>query len=209
MQNIPKWSFLVGEPMVVGYQHFRKPPYQSHLAWTAFCNRCLVAPCSLWWQADSKELLESVEPLEKLGVNGPSVLHYGFRQSPIWAWFTTMYIYIYPLYIFVSLCISLYQARSMYDCMLLWEDIFPFSSRNIPSGQCTSIEGLIGLLVKRFQMIKKAATVQNVETDSEISVGIHGFMSTYWLVAQHHRLWMRYEIYRYVILVHWNRIVCT
>ena len=77
----------------------------------------------------------------------------------------------------------------MYDCMLLWEDVFfPFSSCNIPSGQCTSIEGLIGLLVKRFQMIKKAAAVQNVETDSEISVGIHGFMSTYWLVAQHHSL---------------------
>ena len=26
-QNIPKWSFLVGQPMVVGYHHFRKPPY--------------------------------------------------------------------------------------------------------------------------------------------------------------------------------------
>ena len=25
-QNTPKWSFLVGKPMVVGYQHFRKPP---------------------------------------------------------------------------------------------------------------------------------------------------------------------------------------
>jgi len=111
MQNIPKWSFLVGEPMVVGYQHFRKPPYQSHLAWTAFCNRCLVAPCSLWWQADSKELLESVEPLEKLGVNGPSVLHYGFRQSPIWAWFTTIYIYIYII------CISLYYFA--YPCIKL------------------------------------------------------------------------------------------
>ena len=29
-QNTPKWSFLVGKPMVVGYHHFRKPPY-SHL----------------------------------------------------------------------------------------------------------------------------------------------------------------------------------
>ena len=27
-QNTPKWSFLVGKPMVVGYHHFRKPPYQ-------------------------------------------------------------------------------------------------------------------------------------------------------------------------------------
>ena len=28
-QNTPKWSFLVGKPMVVGYHHFRKPPYRS------------------------------------------------------------------------------------------------------------------------------------------------------------------------------------
>lgn len=84
------------------------------------------------------------------------------------------------------LCISLYHFA--YPCIKLdlcmivcyfGKIFFPFSSCNIPSGQCTSIEGLIGLLVKRFQMIKKAATVQNVETDSEISVGIHGFMSTY------------------------------
>ena len=26
-QNTPKWSFLVGKSMVVGYHHFRKPPY--------------------------------------------------------------------------------------------------------------------------------------------------------------------------------------
>ena len=26
-QNTPKWSFLVGKPMVVGYHHLRKPPY--------------------------------------------------------------------------------------------------------------------------------------------------------------------------------------
>ena len=25
-KNTPKWSFLVGKPMVVGYHHFRKPP---------------------------------------------------------------------------------------------------------------------------------------------------------------------------------------
>ena len=28
-QNAPKWSFLVGKPMVVGYHHFRKPPYHG------------------------------------------------------------------------------------------------------------------------------------------------------------------------------------
>ena len=27
-KNTPKWSFLVGKPMVVGYHHFRKPPYR-------------------------------------------------------------------------------------------------------------------------------------------------------------------------------------
>ena len=30
-QNTPKWSFLVGKPMVVGYHHFRKPPYRRSL----------------------------------------------------------------------------------------------------------------------------------------------------------------------------------
>ena len=29
--NTPKWSFLVGKPMVVGYHHFRKPPYTGLL----------------------------------------------------------------------------------------------------------------------------------------------------------------------------------
>ena len=28
-QKTPKWSFLVGKPMVVGYQHFRKHPYDG------------------------------------------------------------------------------------------------------------------------------------------------------------------------------------
>ena len=29
-QNTPKWSFLVGKPMVVGYRHFRKPQYKNY-----------------------------------------------------------------------------------------------------------------------------------------------------------------------------------
>ena len=41
-QNIPKWSFLVGKPMVVGYHHFRKPPYTLYL----------VLTCSLLWLRD-------------------------------------------------------------------------------------------------------------------------------------------------------------
>ena len=28
-QNTPKWSFLVGKPMVVGYHHLWKHPYQK------------------------------------------------------------------------------------------------------------------------------------------------------------------------------------
>ena len=28
-KTTPKWSFLVGKTMVVGYHHFRKPPYSS------------------------------------------------------------------------------------------------------------------------------------------------------------------------------------
>ena len=28
-QNTSKWSFLVGKPIVVGYHHFRKPPYKD------------------------------------------------------------------------------------------------------------------------------------------------------------------------------------
>ena len=37
-QNTPKWSFLVGTPMVVGYHHFRKPPYVGVWSWYGwFC----------------------------------------------------------------------------------------------------------------------------------------------------------------------------
>ena len=31
-QNSPKWSFLVGKPMVVGYHHFRKPPFRHRFS---------------------------------------------------------------------------------------------------------------------------------------------------------------------------------
>ena len=32
-QNTPKWSFLVGKPIVVGYHHFWKPPHQVIWYW--------------------------------------------------------------------------------------------------------------------------------------------------------------------------------
>ena len=46
-QNTPKWSSLVGKPVVVGYHHFRKPPYTHKnlgypwnvpLLWGCFCT---------------------------------------------------------------------------------------------------------------------------------------------------------------------------
>ena len=42
--NTPKWSFLVGKSMVVGYHHFRKPPYHQQ---TPPKNQQL----SFFWQA--------------------------------------------------------------------------------------------------------------------------------------------------------------
>ena len=36
-RNTPKWLFLVGKPMVVGYHHFRKPPYRNIIKrWCVF-----------------------------------------------------------------------------------------------------------------------------------------------------------------------------
>ena len=61
-QNTPKWSFLVGKPMVVGYHHFRKPLYLScfflhfsnppkaspdisiHISVRVFCGYCSSNP---------------------------------------------------------------------------------------------------------------------------------------------------------------------
>ena len=37
-QNTPKWSFLVGKPMVVGYHHFRKPPYLAKEQEKSLCS---------------------------------------------------------------------------------------------------------------------------------------------------------------------------
>ena len=41
-QNTPKWSFLVGKPMVVEYHHFRKPPI-SH-------QGSSLSPPEIWGQ---------------------------------------------------------------------------------------------------------------------------------------------------------------
>ena len=59
-QNTPKWSFLVGKPMVVGYHHFGKPPYDNNLPG----SECLVGHFSTlytyyryyWFNATTKNI---------------------------------------------------------------------------------------------------------------------------------------------------------
>ena len=50
-QNAPKWSFLVGKPMVAGYHHFRKHPYglkQSHRSPNFWCVQSQLT--NKFWQ---------------------------------------------------------------------------------------------------------------------------------------------------------------
>ena len=51
-QNTPKWSFLVGKPIVVGYHHFRKPPYKPNI------NRGF--PTGLWFLVGTFQLLHEL-----------------------------------------------------------------------------------------------------------------------------------------------------
>ena len=49
-QNTPKWSFLVGKPIVVGYHHFSNPPYvNTVLSQLKICQKLKSAhqPCPL------------------------------------------------------------------------------------------------------------------------------------------------------------------
>ena len=61
-QNTPKWTFLVGKPMVVGYHHFRKPPYiRCICCWLYTLHLCLLSTprCSLrWW--DSGRIIPTI-----------------------------------------------------------------------------------------------------------------------------------------------------
>ena len=54
-QNTPRWSFLVGKPMVVGYHHFRKPPYND---WTmiSWCTALPEEKTSSFLQLGGKNL---------------------------------------------------------------------------------------------------------------------------------------------------------
>ena len=56
-QNTPKWSFLVGKPMVVGYHHFRTPPYIVILLFV-FSYMYYINPSPGWFRGcASKPLL--------------------------------------------------------------------------------------------------------------------------------------------------------
>ena len=44
-QNTPKWSFLVGKPMVVGYHHFRKPHIYIYTYYVIFTKYMPMPGC--------------------------------------------------------------------------------------------------------------------------------------------------------------------
>ena len=89
-QNTPKWSFLVGKPMVVGYHHFRKPLYvywertwwrfygfllgsrvcQGGLVWYSMC---LVSTNSQRTIFTLISCLTSLQPTNKKSFNIPSL----------------------------------------------------------------------------------------------------------------------------------------
>ena len=63
--NTPKWSFWVGKPMVVGYHHFRKPPFVAVFFlvffasfWQALLRSRAVPPPSYHQNTGHKKLLE-------------------------------------------------------------------------------------------------------------------------------------------------------
>ena len=66
-QNTPKWSFLVGKPMVVGYHHFRKPPYRYIYIYIRYITSSL--PCGF---------------PSKLGVEPKDFLHVGSIALAPW-----------------------------------------------------------------------------------------------------------------------------
>ena len=70
-QNTPKWSFLVGKPMVVGYHHFRKPP--NHVRRINFTKNFESPPTLVhvvhYWKLHSKRLNQSNIALPKTSLD--------------------------------------------------------------------------------------------------------------------------------------------
>ena len=73
-QNTPKGSFLVGKPMVVGYHHFRKPPYGSWF---------IVHPHKINAATVSQNLPSRLLGLH-VGSSGSAELHY-LWTTPTWS----------------------------------------------------------------------------------------------------------------------------
>ena len=60
-QNTPKWSFLVGKPMVVGYHHFRKHPYSSWLRDYLVIANCYIS-FFIWSDSLSSSPITQLNP---------------------------------------------------------------------------------------------------------------------------------------------------
>ena len=66
-QNTPKWSFLVGKPLVVGYHHFRKHPFVSWLrCFVDFCQDFAINSVFAFHEICSEELRVEQEVREVL-----------------------------------------------------------------------------------------------------------------------------------------------
>ena len=95
------WSFLVGKPMVVGYHHFRKPPYSIHHIFRA--GTLISTVLSLFISAtQGKRLLLKSRLLSWKMTR--------FRGAK------TMYLYNY---IYIYTCIFIFHDRAS-----MWSDIF-------------------------------------------------------------------------------------
>ena len=101
-QNTPKWSFLVGKPMVVGYHHFGKPPYDNNLPG----SECLVGHFSTlytyyryyWFNATTKNIntinTNADTKKKHANTNTNAVLyHTPYAKNHIW-WVAEQYYHL-------------------------------------------------------------------------------------------------------------------
>ena len=64
-QNTPKWSFLVEKPMVVGYHHFRKPPYMWNF------RVCVFQACLVFMRSICQTCVSSISHLKSTNRSSP------------------------------------------------------------------------------------------------------------------------------------------
>ena len=116
-QNTPKWSFLVGKPMVVGYHHFGKPPCMT------------ICQCNLIWShhhivafaAD----LSTIATLVACGGEWqrPGRMHCRASQYGWWcvAWFASnMYFEFVERYWFVCRGVRKLDRSIWHNCIVDW-----------------------------------------------------------------------------------------